>query len=69
MPRWKEKDISEFQKLYVEEYGVALNEEEASVRITALVGLISLAIEVENQEKTKKISIQKYPKGRLSELD
>jgi hypothetical protein len=50
MPRWKEKDISEFQKLYVEEYGVALNEEEASVRITALVGLISLAIEVENQQ-------------------
>lgn len=62
MPDWKPQDIKRFQKLYLEEYGKRINEGEASVIITALVELISLAIEVENSQKNT-------PNGNLSELD
>ena len=50
MRKWKAKDITDFQKLYFKHYNLKINPEEAQIKITALVGLISLAIEVENQQ-------------------
>ena len=66
MPEWTPKDISTFQKLYAKEYGEKLNSEEASVRITALVELISLAIEIE-KSKTQQGFNTNNANGSLSE--
>ena len=62
MPQWKEQDITKFQKLYFKHYGKKINRDEADIKITALVGLISLAIEVEKSQKDD-------PNGNVSELD
>lgn len=62
MPEWTSQDISQFQKLYLKHYGKKLEKEDASIRITALVELLSLAIEVENSREND-------PDANLSELN
>lgn len=63
MTKWTAHDITAFQKLYAEEYGETLTTEQASVRITALVELISLAIEVENSSETVSANRQSLDLG------
>lgn len=63
MTKWKSKDITAFQKLYLKHYGVKINRDEADIKITALVGLISLAIEVENSQKNNPNENLSEPNG------
>jgi len=68
MPNWKPQDITTFQKLYLKHYGKKIDKEDADIKITALVELLSLAIEVE-QSKISRDSKENNPNGNLSELN
>jgi hypothetical protein len=56
--RLTDKHISDFQKLYLEEYGVTLSEDEAlerSVKLIELIRIVYKPISKEDQTKYKTV--------------
>lgn len=57
--RLTDKHISDFQKLYLEEYGVTLSEDEALERSTKLIELIRIIYKPISKEDHTKYKIVK----------
>lgn len=55
MAKYSKEEIEYFKFLYLEHYGKAISDEDAEIKIDALVDLIRLAIEykLEQQKLTK----------------
>lgn len=67
--RLTDKHISDFQKLYLEEYGVTLSEDEALERSTKLIELVRVTYKPITKEDYKKYNNNYAPLDTLKNKD
>lgn len=64
-----DKHISDFQKLYLEEFGISISQEEAAKRGSSLIELIHAIYKPVTKEDYKKYNNTYAPRHTLSNKD